>query len=150
MSDTSQGLGWWLASDGKWYPPELWTGSPLPTDLSPAAGPMPGYPPFHGSLMVAAPPTNGLALASLVCACAGILPFFGIIASILAVIFGFIGRSQIKRSNGNQRGSGMALAGIIVGFSVLALTILGIVLIAVFSHTQHRTTVGNTTTCTVS
>ena len=23
MSDTSQGPGWWLASDGKWYPPEL-------------------------------------------------------------------------------------------------------------------------------
>ena len=29
MSDTSQGPGWWLASDGKWYPPELWTGPPL-------------------------------------------------------------------------------------------------------------------------
>jgi hypothetical protein len=22
MADTSQGAGWWLASDGKWYPPE--------------------------------------------------------------------------------------------------------------------------------
>ncbi len=22
MSDTSQGEGWWLASDGKWYPPQ--------------------------------------------------------------------------------------------------------------------------------
>ena len=22
MSDSSQGPGWWLASDGKWYPPE--------------------------------------------------------------------------------------------------------------------------------
>src|SRR5271167_4596592 len=22
MSDTSQGEGWWLAGDGKWYPPE--------------------------------------------------------------------------------------------------------------------------------
>ena len=22
MSDTSQGPGWWVASDGKWYPPE--------------------------------------------------------------------------------------------------------------------------------
>ncbi len=22
MSDTSQGVGWWMASDGKWYPPE--------------------------------------------------------------------------------------------------------------------------------
>jgi hypothetical protein len=23
MSDTSRGAGWWIASDGKWYPPEL-------------------------------------------------------------------------------------------------------------------------------
>ena len=23
MSDVSQGPGWWVASDGKWYPPEL-------------------------------------------------------------------------------------------------------------------------------
>lgn len=22
MSDTTQGPGWWLASDGKWYPPQ--------------------------------------------------------------------------------------------------------------------------------
>jgi hypothetical protein len=30
MSDTSQGPGWWLASDGKWYAPELHPGSALP------------------------------------------------------------------------------------------------------------------------
>lgn len=27
MSDVSQGPGWWLASDGKWYPPQT---SPAP------------------------------------------------------------------------------------------------------------------------
>jgi len=26
MSDTSQGPGWWIASDGRWYPPELHPG----------------------------------------------------------------------------------------------------------------------------
>ena len=31
MSDTSQGPGWWLASDGKWYPP-------ADTDAAPAPG----------------------------------------------------------------------------------------------------------------
>jgi len=36
MSDTSQGPGWWLASDGKWYPPETWTGPPK---TEAAAGP---------------------------------------------------------------------------------------------------------------
>lgn len=24
MSDTQQGPGWWVASDGKWYPPQPW------------------------------------------------------------------------------------------------------------------------------
>src|SRR5690242_19736169 len=28
MSDESQGPGWWLASDGKWYPPESAPGAP--------------------------------------------------------------------------------------------------------------------------
>jgi uncharacterized RDD family membrane protein YckC len=28
MSDTSQGPGWWQASDGKWYPPEAGSASP--------------------------------------------------------------------------------------------------------------------------
>ena len=30
MSDTSQGPGWWQASDGKWYPPEQAPASPPP------------------------------------------------------------------------------------------------------------------------
>ena len=37
MSDTSQGAGWWMASDGKWYPPELWTGPPNQAPAGPAA-----------------------------------------------------------------------------------------------------------------
>jgi len=44
MSNTSQGPGWWLASDGKWYPPELWTGPP---PVGPAGAPaqsVPTYP----------------------------------------------------------------------------------------------------------
>jgi len=35
MSDTSQGPGWWQASDGKWYPPEQ-------APASPASGQAPG------------------------------------------------------------------------------------------------------------
>src|SRR5438552_1017737 len=31
MSDTSQGVGWWLAWDGKWYPPESRPVSPGPS-----------------------------------------------------------------------------------------------------------------------
>ena len=28
MSDRPNGTGWWLADDGRWYPPEQWTGPP--------------------------------------------------------------------------------------------------------------------------
>lgn len=37
MSDTSQGPGWWQASDGKWYPPEQAPGA------APTAPPSGGY-----------------------------------------------------------------------------------------------------------
>ncbi len=35
MSDTSQGEGWWLASDGKWYPPESAAPQPQPATAQP-------------------------------------------------------------------------------------------------------------------
>ena len=42
MSDQSQGPGWWLASDGKWYPPDQAPAVPPPeTWASPPAGPPP-------------------------------------------------------------------------------------------------------------
>lgn len=37
-ADTSQGPGWWLASDGKWYPPE----STLPPPPAPRPAPLAG------------------------------------------------------------------------------------------------------------
>jgi Domain of unknown function (DUF4190) len=179
MSDTSQGPGWWLASDGKWYPPELWTGPPstrppgAPMQEQPAQptyppqGPSvaPGYggaipptqppygatpsggPPSYGAAPYGAAPysatpsyapgtpyapygqgapakTNGLAIASLVCGIAGFILF---IPAVLGIIFGFIARAQIKNSNRTQKGQGMALAGIIVGFAWLVVLVLAIV-----------------------
>ena len=46
------------------------------------------------------------------------------VPGILGIIFGFIARGQIKRSNGQQKGDGMAIAGIIVGFAWVALLVL--------------------------
>ena len=163
MSDASQGPGWWLASDGKWYPPETWTGPPLPTAMPTAMpagsplphatggpagpGPMPGYQSFQGARAPMAAPTNGMAVASLVCACAGIIPFLFGIPAILGVIFGFVARGQIRRTNGVQGGGGLALAGIIVGFSLIALFILGVALIVAFAH-SNCTTFNNNLNCT--
>jgi hypothetical protein len=155
MSDTSQGPGWWLASDGKWYPPEAWTGPSrqsdattfsagmpaYPASTSPSYGSPPspsGYPSFpgySGGYQLAVPPkTNGLAIASLVCSCVGIIPIALGLPCILGIIFGFVSRSQITRSSGTQQGRGLALAGIIVGFSIIGLFILVVSLVVAFSH----------------
>jgi Domain of unknown function (DUF4190) len=101
-------------------PPPGYGQSPYPP---PGAMP-PGYPAYRP-----APPavqtTNGLSIASLVL---GIVWVAGI-GAILAVIFGFIARKQIRESGGRQGGSGMALAGIILGFVGIAGLILWIVIV---------------------
>ena len=67
----------------------------------------------------------------MVCGIAGFLFF---IPAILGIIFGFIARSQIKQSKGTQKGDGMAIAGIIVGFAWIAL----LVLLIAFGHTNNN------------
>ena len=92
-----------------------------------------GYPPVK---------TNGLAIASLVCSF-----FFWIygLGAVLAIVFGFIARAQIKKSNGMQQGSGLALAGIIIGIAGIVIGIvLVVVLVAVVHHCDQS---GN---CTVN
>ena len=81
----------------------------------------------------------------------GIVWVFGI-GSILAVIFGYVARKQISDSGGRQSGSGMALAGIILGFVGVASLILWIVLVIAvttsinncFDHVQTNV---NSSTC---
>jgi hypothetical protein len=80
--------------------------------------------------------TNGFAIASLCCSIGAVL-LIGVPA-LLGVIFGFVGRSQIARSNGTQKGGGLALAGIIIGLAVLAFWILLFVAIAI-AHPECST-----------
>jgi hypothetical protein len=54
--------------------------------------------------------TNGLAIASLVLA----ILWLGGVGSVLGVIFGHVSRSQIKKRP--QRGGGIALAGLVIGY----------------------------------
>ena len=89
---------------------------------------------------VTAPTTNVLAVVSLVVALVGVFSTFIIpfVAQITAIICGHIARSQIMQSGGSQTGSGMALAGLIIGyvmlfFSFIAIVFLGIGLVALFS-----------------
>jgi hypothetical protein len=189
VSDVSQGPGWWLASDGKWYSPQQSPGvvdpGPPPTGpfgpgeadpvgaptapsvgpaatsgyapygyppMSPPGGVPPappaygpptappgwgyGYPPaYPGYGYAPVPMTNGLAVAAFVCSL-----FFWLygIGAVLGVVFGFVARSQIKRSGGMQKGKGLALAGIVIGLvSLIAIGVVVVIVVAaVHSHCQ--------------
>jgi hypothetical protein len=90
----------------------------LVADVSPpppAPPPSPYYTPA-----VAYPTTNGLAVASLV---AGFL-WLGWFGSILAVVFGHIAIRQINRSGGRESGTGLAIAGLVLGYMGVATLLL--------------------------
>ena len=72
--------------------------------------------------------TSGLAVASLVSGILGwtILPWLG---SIVAIVTGHIARGEVRRAPERLEGSGLALAGLILGYSMLVLTVLGLVLV---------------------
>lgn len=75
-------------------------------------------------------PTNGLAVASLVCSVGGIViwPIWPLTA-IAGIILGFVAKSMIDKEGRAQGGRGLALAGIIVGFCVVGIAIIVIALI---------------------
>ena len=76
---------------------------------------------------------NGLAIASLAC---GLAQFaFGPLATIPAIVCGHMARSQIKRTG--EQGAGLALAGLILGWSAVILGILFIVLGLAISIGMH-------------
>jgi len=97
---------------------------PHEPDREPAPPPPPPLPqppaPSYGAPAPSASKTNGLAVASLVC---GIVGCFTVTA-IVAIVLGFIARNQIEQSGGTQQGSGMALAGIILGFVWIGLSFI--------------------------
>jgi uncharacterized protein DUF4190/uncharacterized protein DUF1707 len=64
--------------------------------------------------------TNALAITSLVCGIAQMM--FGPLATIPAVVCGHMARSQIRRTG--EQGAGMALAGLILGWVGIGLTVL--------------------------
>ena len=64
--------------------------------------------------------TNELAIASLACGLAQFM--FGPVSAIPAIVFGHVARHQIKRTG--EQGAGLALAGLILGWAAVILTIV--------------------------
>jgi Domain of unknown function (DUF4190) len=97
-----------------------------PPPEQPYYGPQPPYPAYQQpySPYPAAAPTNGLAIAALVCGVGG---FFIGLSFIPAIICGHIARRQIRQTG--EQGAGLALAGLILGYVGI---VLFAALIAVF------------------
>ena len=106
-------------------PPVPSPGVPPPPYQPPGYGQPPPYgqPPYGQQGYYQQPrSTNGFAIASLVL---GILWIYWV-GSILALIFGYVARGQIRA--GNQQGDGMAIAGIVLGWIGVGILLLFIVL----------------------
>lgn len=66
-----------------------------------------------------------MSIASLVLGIVGVPLCFLFVPSLLAIIFGFVGLSQIKQDPA-QRGRGLAIAGLVLGIVMLALMVLAL------------------------
>lgn len=102
-------------------------------DTTPPAGytPQPPYPPQPYNPYYAAParPTEGLAIAGMVLG----ICWVWWVGSLLAVIFGHVALSHIKH-NGKQ-GSGMATAGLVLGYIGLATLLIFMVAVGASTGT---------------
>ena len=92
-----------------------------------------GYPPPYDPYAYGRPrPTNGWAIASLVCA---------FVFAPLGIVFGHISLSQIKRSG--EEGRGLAVAGLVIGYlitvgSIIALTAVVLLSVAAVRHLDEQ------------
>jgi type IV pilus assembly protein PilA len=95
-------------------------GQPVPGQSTPqqsqAAAQAPISPPPAPYLV--AEQTSGKALASMITGIFGLLFF---LPAIAAIILGHISRSEIRKSNGRLKGNGMATAGLVMGYGMIAM-----------------------------
>ncbi|MFT4179747.1 MAG: DUF4190 domain-containing protein [Thermomonas sp.] len=75
--------------------------------------------------------TSTLAVVSLIFGILGwtLVPFIG---SIVAVICGHMARGEIRRSPATLEGDGLAVAGLVLGYLVIGLTVLAIIVAILF------------------
>jgi Domain of unknown function (DUF4190) len=83
-------------------------------------------PPPPGQLGAAFGQVNGLAIASVLLA---VLWFAGL-GAVLALVCGYRARREIRNSAGTQTGSGLATAGIILGWIGITILVAGAILIS--------------------
>lgn len=92
-----------------------------------AEPPTPPPPPVYLSTAVQ---TSGMAIASLVSGIAG-WTLFPLVGSILAIVFGYAARREIRQRPEELTGDGLAVAGLVLGWLAVGLTVVGLCFVAV-------------------
>jgi hypothetical protein len=83
---------------------------------------------------------NATALLSLLVGIFGTLCFFWGIAGIGSIVLGMVGHSEIKRSEGRQHGSGLAIAGIVLGVLHLVALVVGFAVLFTLAASKSAAT----------
>ena len=75
--------------------------------------------------------TSNLAIISLDSGILGwtILPW---VASLVAIVTGHMARAEIRRSAGTMQGDGLAVAGLVLGYAMVAISFIGLMLVILF------------------
>lgn len=102
--------------------------TPPPIQEFPAAASTP--PPVYYTT-APAKPTSSTAIVSLVSGLLSwlLLPWLG---ALVAIISGHMARGEIRRSNGQMEGDGMAVAGLVLGYLQIGLTLAFVLLLFMF------------------
>lgn len=88
-----------------------------PVAVQPSSAPVPQVATPQFTAPAPDAPASGKALASMITGILGLIFFFPAIA---AIILGHMSRSEIRNSNGRLKGNGMATAGLVMGYGVIA------------------------------
>ncbi|GGA72888.1 hypothetical protein GCM10011521_08770 [Arenimonas soli] len=75
--------------------------------------------------------TSALAITSLVSGLLG-WTFLPLVGSLVAIVTGHMARAEIQRSNGQIDGDGLAIAGLVLGWLVIAISVLTLLVFVVF------------------
>jgi hypothetical protein len=125
MSETQQGPDWWMASDGRWYPPASNSFAPPP--------PYATYPyvPVQTSGKATAVMVLGIVGVALMCGYG-----IGVVPAIVALALAPGARREIQTSGGRLQGEGQIKAGVIcswVAVGVVGLALVALVAILIIS-----------------
>jgi len=75
--------------------------------------------------------TSALAITSLVSGLLG-WTFLPLVGSLVAIVTGHMARAEIRRSNGQVDGDGLAVAGLVLGWLLVAISVLTILVFVIF------------------